>query len=127
MRPKTWILLVVFALIGLNTASAQDDYDYTDEDLPEFIEDFGYEDADYSGPELGDAAASSQGNRRAGSAGQYRCRNCDCICCRATLFGDCGGHRTCLQQSGIIYRGRVTQFFLGVGGGINDPVPPPLA
>jgi porin len=66
---------------------------------------------------------------------------CDCpTCCecqdgcgclgsfwtRPTLTGDWGGHRTCLQQSGITFAGRSTHFGFGVAGGINTPVPPPL-
>jgi hypothetical protein len=31
------------------------------------------------------------------------------------------------MRHGIIYRGRITQFAMGVAGGIGVPVPPPLA
>lgn len=40
----------------------------------------------------------------------------------STLRGDCHSH---LQQSGITFAGKVTQFAFGVDGGINVPVPPP--
>ena len=43
------------------------------------------------------------------------------------LTGDWCGYRSCLQENGIAYRGRVTQFFFGVGGGVNPPVPPQFA
>ena len=49
---------------------------------------------------------------------------CNCLHCRNRLTGDWFGYRSCLQQNGIAYRGRVTQFFFGVGGGVNPPVPP---
>ena len=119
------LLLLMSALLGLHSSSAQD-YDYTDADLPEFIEDFGYEDADYSGPDLGPPADRDDRNGRSVSTGQCRRRACDCIWCRETLFGDCHGHRACLRQKGILYRGRLTHFAMGVGGGINDPIPAPL-
>ena len=32
-----------------------------------------------------------------------------------------------MQESGIAYSGRITQFFFGVGGGVNGPVPPSFA
>lgn len=37
------------------------------------------------------------------------------------------GYRSCLAQNGIVYRGRVTQYLFGVGGGIQPPVPPAFA
>ncbi|RPI89134.1 MAG: hypothetical protein EHM42_03550, partial [Planctomycetaceae bacterium] len=43
---------------------------------------------------------------------------------RRRLTGDWGGRRTALQKNGIRYRGRVTQYFFGVQGGIQPPVPP---
>ena len=56
-----------------------------------------------------------------------RSSSCDCIRCRDTLFGDCLGCRSPFQESGITYRGRLTQFFFGVADGIQEPVPPPFA
>ncbi len=56
-----------------------------------------------------------------------------CTCCahesfwtRARLTGDWHGIRPCLQQSGVMFRGDVTQFAFGVDGGINNPTLPPL-
>lgn len=46
---------------------------------------------------------------------------------RRRLTGEWGGRRTTLQQNGIRYRGRVTQYFFGVQGGIQPPVPPQFA
>lgn len=46
---------------------------------------------------------------------------------RRRLTGDWWGRRTALQKNGIRYRGRVTQYFFGVDGGIQPPVPPQLA
>ena len=47
--------------------------------------------------------------------------------CRDRLTGDWCGYRSCLRENGIAYRGRVTQFFFGVGGGVNPPVPDQFA
>ena len=47
---------------------------------------------------------------------------------RRRLTGDWGGRRTALQHNGIRYRGRVTQYFMGVEGGIQLPgAPQPFA
>ena len=43
------------------------------------------------------------------------------------LTGDWCGFRSSLQQEGIAYRGRVTQFGFGVAGGIQSPVAPAFA
>jgi porin len=43
------------------------------------------------------------------------------------LTGDWCGWRSHLQENGIAYSGRITQFFFGVGGGVNPPVPPAFA
>ena len=52
----------------------------------------------------------------------------DATCCtRPQFLGDCLGLRSYAQQNcGITYRGRITQFFFGVEGGINVPLPPGL-
>jgi porin len=131
------LALSLLTTAGLHFASAQD-YDWSDEDLPEWLEDLGYEDADYDRPvtdsvfEPGDGA---RGMSSAGGVGQTTptptpnpygsC--CDCLMCRPTLTGDWHGRRLCLQQRGFIYRARVTQFFFGVAGGIEEPVPAPFA
>ncbi|MEM8666170.1 MAG: carbohydrate porin [Planctomycetota bacterium] len=46
------------------------------------------------------------------------------ICSRQTLTGDWGGLRTCLQEQGVTFAGRVTQFGFGVDGGINTAAAP---
>jgi porin len=54
-----------------------------------------------------------------------------CVFCdlwtRPTLTGDWGGYRSRLQERGLTFAGRVTQFGFGLRGGINSPVPPPLS
>lgn len=60
---------------------------------------------------------------------------CDAIfsedCCdfwsRPTLTGDWHGLRSQMEESGIKFAGRSTQFGFGVSGGVNGPAPPPLA
>ena len=96
------VLSLLVAMAGVRPAPAQD-FDWLDEDLPEFVEDFGYEDADYDGPDLGVEAGARDG---------------DCIRCRKELFGDCLGCRSHFQESGITYRGKLTQYFFGFNGGI---------
>ena len=119
---RVCLFLVASSYAAIPTAWAQE-FDFSDEDLPEFVEEFGYEDADYSGPDLGASSASDAGGGRARSAQSRRSCNCDCLRCRDQLLGD----RSCLQQCGVTYRGRVTQFFFGVAGGIREPVPAPFA
>ena len=116
------------ALVGLGPALAQED-DYLVGDVPEWLEDFGYEDTQENGPVSQDAAERVEGvsestapRTTASPSGQ-----CDCLRCRDRLTGDWCGYRSCLQENGIAYRGRVTQFFFGVGGGVNPPVLPPFA
>lgn len=43
-----------------------------------------------------------------------------------TLTGNWGGCRDRLQESGVTFAGRSTQFAFGIDGGINAPAPPPL-
>jgi len=124
-RACFWLLLA--ALAGLVPAWGQDqEDDYLVGDVPEWLEDFGYEDTHDDGPVSEDAAEGSDGDSEsvaphsaASPSGQ-----CNCVRCRDRLTGDWCGYRSCLQQKGIAYRGRVTQFFFGVGGGVNGPVPP---
>lgn len=44
---------------------------------------------------------------------------------RPTLTGDWCGLRTRMRESGVTFRGTVTQFGFGVEGGINSPAVPP--
>ena len=83
--------------------------------MPDWLENYGYEDTHDDPPEMQGAAPRTA----AGSSPK-----CNCIHCRDRLTGDWCGYRSCLQQEGIAYRGRVTQYFFGVGGGVNPPVPP---
>ena len=48
------------------------------------------------------------------------------ICGQPTLTGGWFGKRSSLQESGVIFRGTVTQFAFGVAGGINNPAVPPI-
>ena len=55
--------------------------------------------------------------------------DCDCAAedscwTRHTLTGGRCGLRSCLQESGIAFQGRLTQFGFGVSGGINAPLLP---
>ena len=118
------LFVLLSAVVGLGPASAQED-DYLEGDVPEWLEEFGYEDTHENGPVAEDAAERAEGvsesaapRTAASPSGQ-----CDCWRCRNRLTGDWCGYRSCLQENGIAYRGRVTQFFFGVGGGVNPPVP----
>ncbi len=63
------------------------------------------------------------------------CAGCDATgyCCpqpnfwtKPALTGDWFGARSRLQESGMVFRGAVTQFGFGVAGGINVPAPSPF-
>jgi porin len=66
----------------------------------------------------------------------YNCNRCSCSDCNCHshdsiwsqpfLTGNWNGLRPHLKESGITFRGNVTQFGFGVAGGINSPVPSPL-
>lgn len=61
------------------------------------------------------------------SCGCDGCDGCDScptrgFCCSPTMTGDWCGLRTCLQESGVTFSGRVTQFGFGIEGGINSPL-----
>jgi porin len=76
-----------------------------------------------------DVVGDEDGQQVAGSdCGCGACTGCeaDCFWTRPTLTGDWFGYRSCLQQSGVTFAGRVTQFGFGIDGGINAPVPAPL-
>ena len=124
---KSCLALVLLLLTAAFGSVAAQDYDWSDEDLPEWLEDMGYEDADYDGPDMVAANGASAAGSTANQSGRRRGHKCSCIHCRDQLTGDWHGCRTCLAQNGIMYRGRVTQFFFGVAGGIQGPIPPPFA
>lgn len=122
--------LLLAVLTGPVPAWGQDlTDDYLTGDVPEWLEDFGYEDTHDDNPVLQDAAEGFEGNSQIEEpiGGATRSGQCDCLRCRNRLTGDWCGYRSCLQQRGIAYRGRVTQFFFGVGGGVNPPVPAQFA
>lgn len=94
-------------------------------DVPQWLEYLGYgDDMEYDGYSRNPA---EEGQVVGAGAGSTVGSHCDCLGCRSRLTGDWHGYRSCLMQNGIIYKGRVTQFFFGVGGGVNGPVAPPLA
>lgn len=88
--------------------------DFLEGDVPEWLESYGYEDTHDDRPSASAGAAKSAAQ-------------CGCLLCRDKLTGDWCGFRSGLQEEGILYRGRLTQFFFGVGGGVNPPVPPQFA
>jgi porin len=49
-----------------------------------------------------------------------------CLFGQPTLTGDWHGCRTSAQESGISFRGTVTQFAFGVAGGVNNPAAPAI-
>jgi porin len=55
--------------------------------------------------------------------GKHSCAEENCWT-RSTLTGDWFGSRTGLQDSGISFKGTLTQFAFGVDGGINNPAVP---
>ncbi|MFN7332978.1 MAG: carbohydrate porin [bacterium] len=101
-------------ITGQDTASGQGD-DYLEGDVPDWLESYGYDDTH-------DDMPGGRGAAPGGGAGSSSGEKC--LLCRDTLTGDWFGRRSALQKQGIMYRGRVTQFFMGVGGGVNPPVAP---
>ena len=59
----------------------------------------------------------------AGACDVAGCESLGCTSCagRETLLRDCRGLRSRLQEHGISFLGRVTQYGMGVAGGVNDP------
>jgi len=141
------VLLCLSSLFGAFEAALAQEISAPQGDIPKWLEGYGYQDdlnydgASGSASSFG-ASSASQGTSASatGSAvsgsdiGTCDGSGCDglgtgpCQCgsffCRGQLTGDWLGHRTRMQESGITYRGRVTQFFFGVGGGVNEPVAP---
>jgi len=122
MAPKIFnVLTLLFALVivGSGPAWGQEE-DYLEGDVPEYLEGYGFEDTHDDMP-----VAGGDGGTAAPRTGKSP--SCKCLRCRERLTGDWCGYRSRLQQGGIAYRGRVTQYFFGVGGGVNPPVAPPFA
>jgi len=136
---RTCLALLLAAMAGLVPAWGQElagdvpewgqEDDYLVGDVPEWLEGYGYEDThdDVPVPEVASERREGDSGGTAPRTGTRSTRQCDCLRCRNRLTGDWCGYRSCLQQGGIAYRGRVTQFFFGVGGGVNPPVPDQLA
>jgi porin len=85
---------------------------------------FGQDEAtEETGPELGNHAASAVADCQC-----MDCQGCQdgCLWTSPTLTGDWLGYRSRLQESGVTFAGRVTQFGFGIDGGINTPLPPML-
>lgn len=112
-----WLLLA-----GMTVSALGQEDDYLEGDVPKWLEGYGYEDT--HNDENSAAAADSQ--QLEGSDGTTISGAGASISRRGPqgLTGDWLGYRTALRESGITYQGRVTQFFFGVGGGINEPVLP---
>jgi len=122
MIPRTCVAVLLFAMACTGTASGQQNFELSG-DVPQWLEYYGYDDGmSYDGF----APRQAEEGPVAGNGASSRDK-CNCLNCRDKLTGDWFGCRSNLQQGGITYKGRVTQFFFGVGGGINEPIAPPLA
>ena len=112
-----------------NTRNTQSDSDFVweNETLPDWLEESGFEEnggqpqqaRSEPGQQPQTAPPQSQPNPFGSSSDPLRVRR--------TLTGDWNGRRNCWLQRGVVYRGRMTQFFFGVDGGIQEPVPAPFA
>ena len=141
------VLLCLSSLFGAFEAAVAQEIEAPQGDVPSWLEGYGYQDdLNYDGAagsassfDTGrlsqDSRASATDSDVSGSdMGTCDGSGCDglgtgpCQCgsffCRGQLTGDWLGCRTKMQERGITYRGRVTQFFFGVGGGVNEPVAP---
>lgn len=124
---RTCVGTLLFAMACSGTALGQEDLRLFG-DVPQWLESYGYEDAlnddGYATghPEDGPPASNTSTGATSSTPGG----TCDCFKCRDKLTGDWFGGRSNLQKEGIVYRGRTTQSMFGVGGGVNEPVPPPL-
>lgn len=115
---------------AINTYDGHDDYLVGD--VPEWLEEYGYSDSVINDgmPDLSDRSQDPSDQRSSVQQGQSARgtpsapKRCNCLLCRDKLTGDWGGRRQQWMQNGIIYRGRTTQFFFGVDGGVVPPVPP---
>lgn len=139
--------LGMFALLAVSPAWGQQ-YGGEDEHVPDWLTDLEYEygeDQDStSGTDqpfgnesyddslvdpsqpIGQGTQMSQAGPTTGRPQQPSEPSYKRLLCRDKLTGDWLGCRSRLQKNGIIYRGRTTHFFFGVGGGVNQPVPPGL-
>jgi hypothetical protein len=124
----TFLSLLFLAVAGLDPALGQNG-DWLEGDVPQWVEDLGYEHAHENGTVSGEATEGLEVDSGSDASGVATRSDpeCSCLFCRDRLTGDWCGCRSRLQQNGIVYRGRVTQFFFGVEGGVVRPVPPPYA
>ena len=122
MIPRSRVVMLLFAIACSGNALGQEEL-HLSGDVPQWLEYYGYEDALKNDGYVTDQAEESP----VAGAGASPAGKCNCLRCRNKLTGDWFGARSGLQQEGIIYKGRTTQSLFGVGGGINEPVPPPLA
>ena len=128
-----WLGWFLAGFAGLGAAYGQD-ADYPTGDLPDWLQSYGYEEQGALGraqdPAAGEGPAApsgTAGQAQSNAAAPDQAPSQLGLFQRPNLTGDWGGRRTALAESGIVYRGRVTQFFMGVGGGVNPPVPPQFA
>ncbi|MFN9435712.1 MAG: carbohydrate porin [Planctomycetota bacterium] len=131
---KVCLAAFFWVTMGFVTASAQDDRplledDYLTGDVPEWLEDVGFDDTHGNAPAAEGSSVPMEGASDGEATGVPTAakQKCNCLRCRDKLTGDWHGLRTILKEEGIGYRGRVTQFFFGVGGGVNPPVPDQFA
>jgi porin len=122
--------------MGLATVSGQEP-NYPILDVPLWLKDYGYEDGYYYRRAETQDSREQPGEGRDGQATDadpaatdqrgpgFDGDRADCFLRRDRLTGDWGGRRSNLQENGIIYRGRLTQFFFGLSGGVPAPAPPP--
>lgn len=128
------VLSLSVAVLGGNAAYAQDDRplledDYLTGDVPEWLEDVGFDDTHGNATAAEGSSVPMEGASEGEATGAPIAtkQKCNCLRCRDKLTGDWHGLRPILKEEGIGYRGRVTQFFFGVGGGVNPPVPDQFA
>jgi len=135
-KPKTQLLAsLLLGLSGAATAFGQAT-PYPAGDLPYWLQEYGYEsgnslgaitsseDSGANDETMGENEPETNTRNMSGSAQPQPAATQKGILCRPSLLGDWGGRRTTLRENGIIYRGRVSQYFFGVEGGIQAPLSP---
>lgn len=132
-----WLGWMLAGFGGLAAAQGQDTSN-PGGDIPEWLQSYGYDEQGAAAQSANANSGTSQslsdtpglasptpGSGAAASAGaQAPVAPALGLFQRPNLTGDWGGRRTALRESGILYRGRVTQFFFGVDGGIQAPLSP---
>lgn len=90
---KACLVYLLLTALGLCSASAQE-FDWSAADLPEWIEDLGYEDADYDGPTIASESSQEEPNQEeasgeelsSGEPSQARLLQQSAGFCRKSLF-----------------------------------------